>query len=84
MIGDEHMNEAKIALNAFKYVKEFLKLLRNLHGEGVLLPTAPEWVKKQFFDFLDGVGGSCEHVIAILEGEIGGAGGKPSGPKNLH
>lgn len=76
------MNDAKVALEALKYVQEFLELLRGLHDDGVLLPTAPEWINKLFFEFLDRVGGTCAIAIAILEG--GGAGGKVSCQKDFH
>lgn len=77
------MKDKKIILEALNTAVDFLKLIRDLHDERVLLPATPESVYKQFFGFLDGAAGRCERAIAILECDSL-TGGKEPGSRTLH
>jgi hypothetical protein len=85
-LGDYGMNDAKTILNALKDARDLLKLIRNLHSTGELIPDASEWINKGFIEFLDNAEGRCERAIGLLEGgsQWGGASGIEPGSGTIH
>jgi hypothetical protein len=80
------MHDAETVLIALKNAKEYLELIRNLHSTGGLIPTAPEWVNREFFEFIDSAEWRCDCAIGLLERspQWGGAGGNEPDSGNIH